>query len=127
MNNQEKESFNALQEVTKALQPYIESAKTGDGKLGRSVFFAHAPVVGSVDGNFSQVDADQYGETLSSMGPSENVQHQIAWIDISGPAAVAKLEFIDWLGFRFTDYLSLYKKDGQWKISAKVFDAHARN
>lgn len=127
MNNQEKESFNELQEVEKALQPYIESAKTGDGIMGRSVFFAHAHVVGSIDGNFNNVDADAYGETLSSMGASKNVQHHIAWIDISGPAAVAKIEFIDWLGFRFTDYLALYKQDNQWKISAKVYDSHSRN
>lgn len=129
MNNQEQESqsFIELKDVAKALQPYIESAKRGDGKMGRSVFFSHAQVVGSIDGNFSYMNADQYGETLTSMGPSQGLKHQITWIDISGPAAVAKIEFMDWSGFRFTDYLTLYKNENQWKISAKVYNSHSRN
>lgn len=123
----EAQSFNEYQEVVKALQPYIESARTGDGKLSRSAFYEHAHIVGSVDGEFSLPNADQFGEAVSSGGPSENVQYHIAWIDISGPAAAAKVEFIDWGGFRFTDFFVLYKKEGEWKISGKVYDSHSRN
>lgn len=123
----ELQNFTEYQEVVKALQPYIKSARTGDGKLSRSAFYEHAHVVGSMDGEFNNVDADQFGENINTFGASENVQHHIAWIDISGPAAAVKLEFIDWLGFRFTDFLVLYKKDGQWKISGKVYNAHSRN
>lgn len=123
----ETQSFNEYQEVAKALQPYIESASTGDGKLSRSAFYDHAHIVGSVDGGYSNPNADQFADAISSGGPSESVQHHIAWIDISGPAAAAKVEFIDWGGFRFTDFFVLYKKDGEWKISGKVYDAHSRN
>lgn len=123
----ETQSFTDYQEVAKALEPYIVSAKTGDGKLSRSAFYAHAHVVGSISGEFSNVTADQFGETVSSMGPTENIQHHIAWIDISGPAAAAKIEFIDWHGFRFTDFFVLYKKEGEWKISGKVYDTHSKN
>lgn len=121
------QSFNDYQEVVKALQPYIESARSGDGDLSRTAFYDHAHVVGSVDGEFSIVDADEFGAIVTSSGPSENVKHQIAWIDISGPAAAAKVEFVDWLGIRFTDFFVLYKKDGQWKISGKVYDSHSMN
>ncbi|MBS9464027.1 nuclear transport factor 2 family protein [Flagellimonas sp. 389] len=124
---QEKQSFDAYKEVAKALQPYIESAKTGDGKLSRSAFYAHAHVVGSVDGEVYNVTADQFEGIVDEGGPSENVGHHIAWIDISGPAAAAKVEFYDWGGFRFTDFFVLYKKDGKWKISGKVYDSHSRN
>ena len=55
------------------------------------------------------------------------VSHHVAWIDISGPSAAAKLEFVNWLGFRFTDYLVLYKGENGWKISGKVYDSHAQN
>ncbi|UJB67708.1 nuclear transport factor 2 family protein [Acaryochloris sp. 'Moss Beach'] len=47
--------------------------------------------------------------------------------EISGPAAVAKVEFINWSGFRFTDFSVLYKHNGEWKISGQVFDAHTQN
>jgi len=124
---QDKKSFDEYQAVVKALQPYIESAKTGDGKLSRSAFYEHAHIVGSVDGEVYNMTADQFGDVVTSDGPSKDVEHHIAWIDISGPAAAAKVEFQDWGGFRFTDFFVLYKEDGEWKISGKVYDSHSRN
>ncbi|MEP1782366.1 nuclear transport factor 2 family protein [Reichenbachiella sp.] len=103
-------SFNEYVEVEKALSPYIESAKTGDGILSRSAFYDHAYIVGSVGGEFSAVSADEFAKVISSTGPSKNIKHHIAWIDISGPAAAAKVEFIDWAGLRCTDFFVLYKK-----------------
>ncbi|WP_298310143.1 nuclear transport factor 2 family protein [uncultured Aquimarina sp.] len=123
----EIQNFNEYQEVVEALQPYIESAKTGDGKVIRTAFYDHTHVVGSMNGDYLNHTADQFAEAVGSLGTSENVKHHIVWIDISGPAAAAKVEFINWLGFRFTDFFVLYKKDGQWKISGKVYDAHAKN
>lgn len=126
-NSGELQSFNEYQEVLKALQPYIESARTGDGTLSRTAFYNHAHVVGAVDGELSVVDPDQFASSVAELGASENIQHHVAWIDISGPAAAAKVEFLDWQGFRFTDFFVLYKKDGEWKISGKVYDSHTRN
>ena len=124
---QEKQSFDEYKEVVKALQPYIESAKTGDGKLSRSAFYTHAHIVGSVQGEVYNVTADQFEGIVSEGGPSKNVEHHIAWIDISGPAAAAKVEFYDWGGFRFTDFFVLYKENEEWKISGKVYDSHSKN
>jgi hypothetical protein len=123
----EIQNFNEYQEILKALQPYIESARTGDGKVIRSAFYVHAYIVGYMGGEFMNINADEFGEIIGSLGESTNVQHHIAWIDISGPAAAAKIEFINWLGFRFTDFFVLYKNEGAWKISGKVYDSHSRN
>ncbi|TMM58042.1 nuclear transport factor 2 family protein [Maribacter algarum] len=123
----EKHSFNEIKEVAKALEPYITAAKTGDGKLGRSAFFDHAHIVGSIGGTHYNMTADDFRGAVDQGGPSENVQSHIAWIDISGPAAAAKVEFIDWSGLRFTDFFVLYKNDGVWKISGKVYDSHSNN
>ncbi len=123
----EKQSFNEIKEVAKALEPYITSARTGDGELSRSAFFDHAHIVGSIAGTHYNMTADEFGGAVTQGGPSEKVQHHIAWIDISGPAAAAKVEFIDWSGLRFTDFFVLYKKDGVWKISGKVYDSHSNN
>ena len=127
LKNQELETFSAYQEVIKALQPYIDGAKTGNGKLSRSAFYDHAHVVGTIGGQFENSTADEFGEAVSSLGESPNIKHHIAWIDISGPAAAAKVEFINWVGFRFTDFFVLYKKDGEWKISGKTYDSHSNN
>jgi hypothetical protein len=123
----EKHSFNELKEVAKALEPYITAAKTGDGDLSRSAFFDHAHIVGSIGGTHYNMTADDFRGAVQEGGPSENIQSHIAWIDISGPAAAAKVEFIDWSGLRFTDFFVLYKKDEEWKISGKVYDSHSNN
>lgn len=123
----EAQSFAEYKAVEAALQPYIESAKTGDGALCRTAFYDHAHIVGSVNGTFYDLDADTFQGAVNETGASPDVQSHIAWIDISGPAAAAKVEFINWAGFRYTDFFVLYKQDGQWKISGKVYDSHAQN
>lgn len=119
--------FGEYKAVTEALQPYIQSAKTGDGKLTRTAFFDHAHIVGSIDGQFYNADLDAFEKSVSDAGPAADVQHHIAWIDISGPAAAAKVEFVNWGGYRFTDFFVLYKHNGQWKISEKTYDSHSSN
>lgn len=123
----ELQSFTDFEEVKKAIAPYIESAHSGDGKLCRTAFYDHAHVIGSVEGNVYNMDADQFADAVQAGGPAENVQHQIAWIDISGPAAAAKVEFLDWNGMRYTDFFVLYKQDGKWLISGKVYNSHSKN
>jgi len=123
----EAHSFNEYEAVVKALKIYIDSAKTGDGDYLRTAFYDHAHIVGSTNGDFANLDADEFKNEVSGGGPSPEVKHHIAWIDISGPAASARVEFINWYGFRFTDFFVLYKQDGAWKISGKVYDAHAKN
>ncbi|WP_394748868.1 nuclear transport factor 2 family protein [Spongiimicrobium salis] len=127
ITEKETQEFNEYKAIAKALQPYIDSARSGDGKLIRSVFYDHTHIVGSMDGEFKNLDADTFGEVMDTLGESKDVQNHIAWIDISGPAAAAKIESTNWLGYRFTDFLVLYKKDGEWKISGKTFDSHSRN
>jgi len=125
--NDEAYSFAEYKAVETALQPYIKAAKTGDGALSRTAFYDHAHIVGSVHDTFENATADEFKEAVTEIGASPEIQHHIAWIDISGPAAAARVEFINWAGFRFTDFFVLYKQDGQWKISGKVYDSHAQN
>lgn len=123
----ELQSFEEYAEIKEALQPYITAAKTGDGALSRSAFYEHAHIVGSIGGTVYNLDADTFAKSISDGGESKNVRHHIAWIDVSGPSAAARVEFIDWGGFRFTDFFVLYKEDNQWKISGKVYNSHDNN
>ena len=45
---------------------------------------------------------------------------RIVSIDMTGIEAMVKVEDL-YLGFRFTDYLSLLKIDGEWVIVNKTF------
>lgn len=123
----EARSFDEYKAIEKALKPYIDAAKTGDGALARTAFLDHAYVTGSVSGAHYDMDADTFAGAVTEAGAAPDVQHHIAWINVSGPAAAARVEFIHWGENRFTDFFVLYKKDGTWKISGKVYDSHSRN
>ena len=78
---------------------------------------------GVYGGKLVASDADAVLEWPSN--PSPDVQVHITSVDVSGTAAYAKLEIIDWIGMRFTDYLLLAQVDGECKISAKLADSHS--
>jgi len=86
----EAHNFAAYKAVEKALKPYIDAAKTGDGELTRTAFADHAHIVGSIGGEHYNMTADEFKGAVSSGGPAPDVQHHIAWIDISGPSAGEK-------------------------------------
>ncbi len=55
--------------------------------------------------------------------PAENEARRERWIesvDITGDAAVAKV-VLDYPDRRFTDYMSLLRLDGEWKIVHKNY------
>lgn len=54
--------------------------------------------------------------------PKDNlVKIEIPMVDVTGPAAIAKLMFYIGDKLTYVDYMSLYKLDGKWKIVAKIY------
>lgn len=55
-------------------------------------------------------------------------EHRIPYVDVTGDAAVVKIELFRLEGGEkkhvFTDYLSLLKLEGGWKITDKVYHRH---
>ena len=54
-------------------------------------------------------------------GPQYEITYDIPMVDVTGNAAVAKIELYKDGGHVFTDYMSLYKFDDGWKIVGKIF------
>jgi hypothetical protein len=52
-------------------------------------------------------------------------RRRIVSIDRTGTAAMAKIE-LDYPTVRFTDYMSLLKVNGEWKIVNKIFHREAK-
>lgn len=82
------------------------------------------------DGKMIKVPIDKWIEKIEASkkekpGPSKiKTTHRFAMVDITGNAAVAKIEVYKDSKHVFTDYMSLYKfKDG-WKIVNKIFQRH---
>ncbi|HEX9653404.1 MAG TPA: nuclear transport factor 2 family protein [bacterium] len=55
---------------------------------------------------------------------SEKTTHNFEIVDLSGNAAIARIELFKDGKHVFTDYMSLYKFDDGWKIVNKIFYRH---
>ena len=125
--NNEANSFAEYQEIEKTIMSYVDGGRKGNGKLATSSFYDQAHLIGSIGGDFYNMTKEEFVVAVDSGVASDGFKFHIASIDISGPAASARVEFINWNGLRFTDFFVLYKQDGVWKISAKVYDSHSNN
>ena len=54
-------------------------------------------------------------------GTKPGLEHEFSLVDVSGDAAVARVELHRDGKHTFTDYLSLYRTGGGWRIVGKIF------
>lgn len=53
-----------------------------------------------------------------------SVRFEVPWVDVAGHAAVARVDVFDAEEWIYTDYVSLYRVKGAWKVISKVFHRH---
>jgi len=108
--------------VRQALEHYLRGHATGDGEHFKKVFHPEAKLFWLRDGQFAQRTSAEYIGGASGKAAADEAQRKrsIAHVDITGNAAVAKL-VLDYPNALITDYMSLLKIDGEWKIVNKIF------
>lgn len=109
--------------IRQTVQFYFDGIIKYDEDSLRKAFHPDAYVSG-IDKS-GKLDREPFQEwVLYTRGdaPDPNGRNNaILSIDIVGEAAVAKTE-LDWPHVLYTDYLSLLKIDGEWKIVGKIWD-----
>lgn len=113
--------------VRAALEHYFRGHATGDGAHFRKVFHPESKLFFMREGKFSQRTSEEYISGAKGTPPADEAQRKrtIDWIDVAGDAAVAKIT-LDYPEVVFTDYMSLLKVDGEWRIVNKTFHAERR-
>ncbi|HEY7784268.1 MAG TPA: nuclear transport factor 2 family protein [Pyrinomonadaceae bacterium] len=113
--------------VRQALDNYIKGHATGQGEYFRKAFHPDAKLFAVRDGKYWQLTSEEYIARAAGKPADDEAQRKrsIENIDISGNAAIAKI-VLDYPSVRFTDYMSLLKIDGEWKIINKTFYAESR-
>ncbi len=125
-NPTEKVSFTSSAEEKKAvgipLENYFKAQATGNGDLIRQAFHTQAKIMFFSDGKFNQWSAEEFAARFSGKpAPDEDKRKRsFEIIDIAGNAAIAKV-VLDYPNVKFTDYMTLLKIDGEWKIINKTF------
>ncbi len=112
-------------EIAAAIQDYFDGFHEGDLDKLRGIFHDNAHLYSAPDG--ALVDDDMtavYARVEGRVAPAakgEPRHDRILAIDRSGPESALVTVQISIAPKLFTDYLSLLKIDGRWRIISKTF------
>jgi hypothetical protein len=110
--------------VRVALNAYLQGHITGQADAFRRAFHPEARMLYAKDGQFVETEiADFIARAPGKPAVDEDRRTRtIDYIDIVGDAAIAKLT-LTYPDVTFTDYMTLLKIGGEWRIVSKVFHA----
>lgn len=113
--------------VRAAIEHYFRAHATGLGEHHRKVFHPESKLFFIREGKFTQLTSEEYIARSPGKPAADEAQRKrtIEMVDITGDAAVAKL-VLDYPEAKLTDYMSLLKVDGEWKIVNKIFSVERR-
>ncbi len=117
----EKIMVSDYEEIIATVRKYTEGCKKGDTALMRQAFDKGAVMYGYLNGQLYDGSIDNLYAAVDALGGDENAKTRIDVLAVEGTAATVRVTLEDWHQIAFTDYHSLLKIDGEWKIAAKVF------
>ena len=113
-----------IEQIRQALTAYYHALYYGRPEKLEEAFRPDAILLGDVGGNESRLDQTQYRNLLqtrvSPHAQGEPYGLQIGEIRLCGNAAMAELQ-TPLAGKVFTDYVSLFKRQGRWRIAFKLY------
>lgn len=110
-----------------AVNHYLAGHATGSPDEFRAAFHPKAMLYWNRDGAFAERTGTDYIAGASGKPAADEAQRRrsIESLDGTGNAAMAKV-VLDYPSVRFTDYLSLVKADGEWRIVNKIFNVERK-
>jgi len=104
------------------LENYINAHATGNPEYIRKAFFPEAKIMAFRDGKLLNLSVEEFASRFSGKPAADESQRKrrIDSLNITGNAGVARI-VLDYPETTLTDYMSLLKVDGEWKIINKVF------
>ena len=110
--------------VRAALEHYLLGHATGDGAHHAMVFHPESKLFWIRGDTLNTRTSADYiaGASGSPAEDEDQRRREITMVDVTGDAAVAKI-VLDYPDALITDYMSLLKIDGEWKIVNKTFNA----
>lgn len=118
--------------ITRTMHCYIAGARLGDSSVMRPAFHPCATISGFCQGTEYTGSIEHVFQWIDQNGPAPNIEPRFARIEVIETVAVVHLEVQRWSGklaganARASDVFTLLKKDGNWKITHKLFHWHDR-
>ena len=109
------------------LENYLKGQATGNGDFIRKAFHTDARVMAFRDGKLLSITAEEFAGRFTGKPAADEAQRKrrIASVEITGNVGVGKI-VLEYPTVTFTDYMSLLKIDGEWKIVNKAFYAEPK-
>ena len=111
--------------IEKTVQFYIDGAKSGKGDDMKPAFHKDATIFGYIGDDLFAGPIQKLFDWNDKNGPATELETRMASIDVVGTIATVRLESDNWTGHKFTDFFTLLKVEGTWKIMNKVFYLHS--
>lgn len=106
---------------------YFKAQSTGVGDHLKGTFVSEGRMMWVENGQLRQRTSDEYIAGFNGKPAADEAlrKRRVVMVDVTGDTAVAKVE-LDFPTVLFTDYFSLLKIGGEWKIVHKAFHRQAR-
>jgi hypothetical protein len=116
--------------ITRTMHCYIAGARAGDSNLMHDAFYPWATISGFCQGVEYSGSVKHVFDWITENGPAPNIEPRFARIEIIETIAVVHLEVQHWSGklaganARASDVFTLLRRNGEWKITHKLFHWH---
>ena len=116
--------------ITRTMHCYVAGARAGDAELMRPAFHPQATISGYCQGVEYNGSIEHVYEWINENGPAPNIEARFARIEVIESIAIVHLQVQGWSGklaggnCRASDVFTLLKRDGEWKITHKLFHWH---
>ena len=117
----EKIHVSDYEAVLETVGKYTEACKAGRSDIMKPAFTDNALMYGYLNGEYYHGSIEALYGAVDAFGSAPETLARVDVLNIEGTAAVARVTLENWHGLSFTDFHSLIKENGQWKILAKVF------
>ena len=109
------------------LENYLKGHATGEGEYFKKAFHTEGNLIWIRDGKYTTRSFAEYIAGASGKPPADEAQRKrrIGSVEVVGNAAIATI-ILDYPTTKFTDYMSLLKINGEWKIVNKTFFAEPK-
>jgi hypothetical protein len=110
--------------IKETIQHYINGGKAGDTGEMKLAFHRDATIFGYVGPDLFAGPIQGLFDWVDQNGAATELEGRVTSIDLVGTVATARIELENWSGHRFTDFFTLLKTNGEWKVMNKVFYLH---
>jgi len=103
------------------LSEYVQSAIIGDSARMKSVMHENAQIYGFLEGELFAGPMQLLYDYVDERDGASTLKWNATLVDETDGVGIARVLIENWHGHDFTDYFTLLKIDGNWKIMNKVF------